>query len=161
MVMVPLVDFNTNLKSSEAKTSELFSFLRTSNLHYLLNNQVQRLALDIVGSFIVDFFAFTAAGDKTAGFKELQVVGNCRACHAHEDRDISYALLTVAEKPENLNPATVTKLSEYVGNSLKISLFEGFFQRFYIIFISVMMGEQFFGHYFFSLHYNTEYIITQ
>lgn len=89
---------------------------------------MQRLALDIVGGFIVDLFAFTAAGDKTAGFEELQVMRNRWACHAHEGRNVDDTFLTMAKKPENLNPATVAKLSEYVGNSLKISLFEGFLQ---------------------------------
>lgn len=112
---------------------------------------MQRLTLDIVGGFIVDFFAFTAAGDKTAGFQEFQVMGNRRAGHAHEGGNVDDTLFAVAEEPENLNPTAIAKLAEYVGNSLKISLFKGFLQRFYIIFIGVMMREQFFGHYYFSL----------
>lgn len=121
---------------------------------------MQRLALDIVGGFIVDFFAFTATGDKTARFQEFKVVRNRRTGHAHEDGDVSYTLFAMAEEPENLNPTAIAELFEHVGNRLKIGLLEGFLQRFYIIFICVMMGEQFFGHYFISLRRNSEYIIT-
>lgn len=46
-------------------------FLRARNLHNLLNYEMQRLALDGVGCFVVDLFAFATAGDEAAGFEEL------------------------------------------------------------------------------------------
>lgn len=136
------------------------SFLRTRNLHNLLNNQVQRLALNIVGGFVVDLFAFSAAGDKTAGFQEFKVMGDSRAGHAHQGRDIDNTLLTMAEKPENLDSAAIAKLPEHVGNCLKVGFLKGALQVFYIVFICVMMREHFFGHYIVSLQFVVDSIIT-
>lgn len=107
---------------------------------------MQRLALDGVGGFVVDLFAFAAAGYETAGFQELKVMGNRRAGHTHKGGDVNNTFLTMAEKPENLNSTAIAELFKHVGNRLKIGLFEGFLQRFYIIFICMMMGKQFFRH---------------
>lgn len=88
-------------------------------------------------------------------------MGDRRAGHAHQGGNVDYTLFTVAEEPENLDSATIAKLAKNVSNSLKIGLLEGFLQRFYIIFIGVMMGEQFFGHSFVSFGNIVYYIITQ
>ena len=95
-------------------------FARAGDLYHLLDHVVQELGLRIFRSTIVDFFAFTAAGDEPGTLELLEMVAHRRAGHADHGRDVDDTFLTVAEEPEDADAVAIAKLLKDIGDDLKI-----------------------------------------
>ena len=69
-----------------------------------------------------------------------QMVGDGGAAHIHHGGEVNDALLTVAEDPEQLDPAAVTQLTQQLGDLLKIITGRAFFHHL-IGGLTVVMGQ--------------------
>lgn len=81
---------------------------------------VQKLGCLSVSGLIINFFSAPAADNQSAGFQLAQMMGDGRTAHVHHGGNIDDAFLTVAEKPEDLDAASISELLEYFSGSLKI-----------------------------------------
>ena len=97
-----------------------FLNLGAGEVHDGFNHVVEGLGFGGGGGFVVDFFAFTAAGDEATGFQWSQVMGDGGAGHFYHGSNVSDAFFAVAQQPEDFEAGRIAYLFEDVGCGLEV-----------------------------------------
>jgi len=95
--------------------------MRAGNFQHLLNEPVEQVGLHITGGLVVYLLALPAADNQPCTAQLAQMVGYGGTAHIHHGREIDDALLTVAEDPEQLDPAAVAQLAQQFGHLLEVT----------------------------------------
>lgn len=93
----------------------LLFLLRACDAAKFFNHMMKDLGKFRICCPVIHFFPFPSAYDQSAVFQESQMMGDSRACHIDNGRDIQYTFLAVAEKPEDAQTAWITQLLQCFG----------------------------------------------
>ena len=134
----------------DKKAAVLLSSCRTRNSKHIFAGPVHKLCLLRIRHPVIHFPAFPPADNQPALTQKLQMMGNCRIAHLHNCRNIADTFLSMAQKPENSQPAAVTDLLKHL-RCLNALLLSRQLCQHPVNIISMIMGQILCHRIFFSL----------